>query len=183
MDCGSRSLLVAAFDDRNEAELAYDELRHAGFTDEQVGFAIRGGDVVRGGMITDATGTKDAEGAIKGAATGAVIGGVLAAAAAATIPVAGPFIAGGILTAAAGGAVAGTAIGGIFGAMKGLGTSEEEAVYFQREFEAGKAILFTKPGDRYDQAAEIMRRHGGYCAQPSGNEPGPTEHPSDYRPA
>jgi hypothetical protein len=181
MDCASRSLLVAAFDDRNEAELAYDELKHAGFADDQLGFAIRGGDAVRGGMITDATGTKDGEGAIKGAATGAVIGGALAAAAAATIPVAGPFIAGGILTAAAGGAIAGTAIGGILGAMRGLGASEEEAVYFQREFEAGKAIVFVRPGDRYDQAAEIMRRHGGYCAEP--REESTNDQPTGYRPA
>ena len=181
MNCASRSLLVAAFDDRNEAQLAYDELKRVGFDQEQLGFAIRGGDAVRGGMITDATGTKDARGAVKGAATGAVIGGVLAAAAAATIPVAGPFVAGGILTAAAGGAVAGTAIGGIFGAMRGLGASEEEAVYFQREFEAGKAIVFVRPGDRYDQAAEVIRRHGGYCAEPRDGEPPynpPPQHPA-----
>ena len=181
MNCHSRSLLVAAFNDRNEAELAYDELKRVGFTDEQLGFALRGADAVRGGMITDATGTKDAEGAVKGAATGAVVGGLLAAAAAATIPVAGPFIAGGILTAAAGGVVAGTAIGGIFGAMKGLGTSEEEAVYFQREFEAGKAILFVRPGERYDQADEIVRRHGGYCAEPRDNNT--SDQSSHYRPA
>ena len=162
----SRPLLVAAFNDRNEAQLAYDELKRVGFTEDNLGFALRGEDAVRGGMITDATGTKDAEGAVKGAATGAVVGGVLAAVAAATIPVAGPFIAGGILTAAAGGAVAGTAIGGIFGAMSGLGASEEDAQYFQREFESGKAILFVRPGDRHDEAIEIIRRHGGYWAEP-----------------
>ena len=82
----SRPLLVAAFNDRNEAELAFDELKRVGFTDDNLGFALRGDDAVRGGMITDATGTKDAEGAVKGAATGAAVGGVLAAVAAATIP-------------------------------------------------------------------------------------------------
>lgn len=177
----SRPLLAAAFNDRNEAELAYDELKRVGFTEDDLGFAIRGNDAVRGGMITDATGTKDAEGAVKGAATGAAAGGVLAAVAAATIPVAGPFLAGGILTAAAGGAIAGTAIGGIFGAMSGLGASEEEAQYFQREFESGKAILFVRPGDRLDLAVEIIRRHGGYWAEP--RDDGATDAPATLRPA
>jgi hypothetical protein len=180
MNCGY-SLLVGAFDDRNEAEIAYDELKQAGFDHDNLGFSLRGSDVVRGGMITDATGTKDAKGAVKGAATGAVIGGALGAAAAATIPVAGPFIAGGILTAAMGGAVAGTAIGGIFGALRGLGASEEEAVYFQREFESGKALVFVRPGDRYKEAADIIERHGGYCASPRDGAADRPDQPGQFR--
>src|SRR5688572_23403131 len=71
--------VITAFNDRNEAVEAVDELKQAGFPSDEIGFAIRGDDAVAGGMITDATGTRDGEGAIKGATAGATIGGVLGA--------------------------------------------------------------------------------------------------------
>src|SRR4051812_15136146 len=104
--------VVYAFEDRDEAERAVDELEHAGFNSENVGFAIRGRDVVEGGMLHDAEGAKDGSGALKGAATGGLIGGLLGAAAAAVIPGVGPVLAGGILATAIGGAAAGAATGG-----------------------------------------------------------------------
>jgi hypothetical protein len=81
------------------------------------------------------------------------------------LPGFGPVVAGGILAMAFGGAVAGTAVGGIFGAMTGLGVSEDEAKYLQSEFESGRAIVAVKAGPRATEAAEIMRRHGGYDIQ------------------
>jgi hypothetical protein len=104
--------LIGIFDDRNEAELAADELREAGFREEHIGFAIRGGDAVEGGMITDAEGTKDAKGAITGAAAGAAIGAGFGALASLLIPGVGPVLAAGILATALGYGAAGAAIGG-----------------------------------------------------------------------
>jgi hypothetical protein len=158
-------LIIAAFDNRNEATLAVDELGQAGFSEKDYGFAIRGSDAVRGGMITDAVGTKDAEGAVKGATIGTALGGVLGAAAAATVPGFGPVLASGILWTALGYAGAGAAIGGIFGAMHGLGASEEEAVELQKLFESGKAIVAVRPGEKQDVALDILNRHGGYDAR------------------
>ena len=114
------STIVGVFDDRLAAEKAVDALEHAGFKDSEIGFVIRGADAVRGGMITDASGAKDRAGALTGALTGGVVGGVLAAALAVVIPGVGPVLAGGVLASFFGGAVAGTAIGGILGAMTGL---------------------------------------------------------------
>ena len=155
-------VLVGVFDDRLAAERAVRDLEAAGFNDDAIGFAIRGSEVMRGGMITDATGTKDAKGAVTGALTGGVVGGVLAAAAALMIPGVGPIVAGGVLASFFGGAVAGTAVGGILGAMTGLGVSEEEAQFYERHFHEGKAIVAVKPGARAAEAGEILRRHGGY---------------------
>src|SRR6185436_6260295 len=107
----NNSTLVTAFDDRDEAQLAVDELQQAGFPKDQIGFALRGDDAVAGGMITDAEGTRDAKGAVKGASAGAVIGGVLGALAFAAIPGVGPVMAGGMLAGLAGGAAAGAATG------------------------------------------------------------------------
>src|SRR5262245_12062761 len=122
--------LVAIFDDRNEAETAVRDLEQRGFNQDQVGMVISGSEVARGGMITDALGTKDKRGAIAGATAGAVAGGILGAAAAIALPGVGPMIAAGIFTAAFGGAAAGTAVGGILGAMSGLQVSQEEAEYY-----------------------------------------------------
>lgn len=170
-----RTTLVGVFEDRLAAERAVDELERANFKNDQVGFAIRGSDVAHGGMISDAQGTKDGRGAITGAATGAGLGAILGAAAAMLLPGIGPVVAGGILAMAFGGAVAGTAVGGIFGAMTGLGISEEEAKYLETEFHSGRAIVAVKAGPRAAEAAEIMRRHGGHDIQTRPNTPVQTE--------
>ena len=56
--------MIGVFDDRLAAERSVDELIQAGFDADQVGFVIRGNDAVQGGMISDATGTKDGKGAV-----------------------------------------------------------------------------------------------------------------------
>ena len=157
-----RTTLIAAFEDRTEAERAVDDLEQAGFEPETIGYAIRGSDAVQGGMITDAAGAKDKRGALTGMATGAGLGAVLGAAAAMLIPGVGPVVASGVLAMAFGGAVAGTAVGGIFGAMTGLGVSEEEAQFYEREFHSGRAIVAVRAGGRACDAANILRRRGGY---------------------
>jgi len=154
--------VITAFNNRGEAEQAVDELQQAGFKQDEIGFAIRGDDAVAGGMITDAEGTRDGEGAVKGAARGATVGGIIGAIAFAAIPGIGPIMAGGMLAGLAGGAAAGAVTGGLYGAMSGLGASEEEAVKYQREFEAGKAIVTVNAGQRRDLAEDILHRHGGY---------------------
>ncbi|MGH7213737.1 MAG: general stress protein [Tepidisphaeraceae bacterium] len=162
----SGNTLVAAFEDRVEAEAAVDELERAGFKATDIGYAIRGSDAVRGGMITDAQGTKDGKGLAAGALTGGMVGGVLGALAALVIPGVGPVIAGGVLASFFGGAIAGTAVGGIYGAMRGLEVSEEEAKFYEQELHSGKAIVAVRAdGARCSQAGEILRRHGGYDLQ------------------
>jgi hypothetical protein len=153
--------IVGVFDDRQMAERAVDELQRAGFADDQIGFVIRGADDVRGGMIVDAEGTKDGKGAVTGAVTGGMLGGILAAAIAVLIPGVGPVVAGGVMAAFFGGAIAGTAVGGIFGAMTGLGISEHEARYYEQEFNAGRAIVAVRAGTRAAEAADLLTRLGG----------------------
>jgi hypothetical protein len=157
----SERAVVGVYDDRLAAERAVDALEQAGFSSDRIGFALRGDDVARGGMIVDAEGTKDAKGAAAGAVTGGMVGGVLAAAASMLIPGVGPIMAGGILAAFFGGAIAGTAVGGILGAMSGLGLSEDEARFYERHFSEGRAIVAIRPGARVADAAEILARHGG----------------------
>src|SRR5437773_2955251 len=160
-----KSALIGVFDDRYEAERAVRDLEALGFNDKDIGFVIRGTDVGQGGMITDTVGTKDARGALVGAATGAIGGGILAAAVTALLPGVGPVLAAGMLAMFFGYAGAGAAVGGILGAMAGLGYSDEEARFYQQKFTEGKAIVAVKPANRWEQASEIIQRHGGYDIQ------------------
>ncbi len=167
--------LVAVFDDRLAAEEAVHALHTAGFAHDNIGYAIRGADDVAGGMITDATGTKDAKGAVTGALTGGMVGGVLAAAVSMLIPGVGPVLAGGILASFFGGAIAGTAVGGILGAMTGLGISEDEALFYEKEFHEGRAIVAVKPGARLADAADVLVRFGGKNVHAEATSPVRTE--------
>src|SRR5258706_11680114 len=106
--------VITAFEDRDEAQGAVDEMEQAGFKPDEGGFAIRGDDAVAGGMITDAEGARDGEGAAKGAAAGAAIGGILGALAFAAIPGVGPIMAGGGVAGGGGGGGAGGGAGGDF---------------------------------------------------------------------
>jgi hypothetical protein len=167
--------IVAAFSDRFEAEKAVDELEQNGFTPDHVGFVLRGSDVARGGMLSDAEGAKDKKGAVAGIAAGASIGALLGAGTAMLVPGVGPILAGGILSMVFGGAAAGAVVGGIFGALTGLGVSEEEARFYEKEFKSGRAIVAVKPNSRWSEAAEILRRHGGYNIQTRTDSPVPTK--------
>lgn len=173
-------VVVGSFDDRYQAEVAVDELVQSGFAHHDVGFAIRGHDATDGGMITDATGTKDGTGAVAGAATGAVAGGIVGVIASLIIPPLGPVIIGGMLATAVGFAGAGAAVGGIIGAMKGLGVSHEEALYYDEQFKAGKAIVTVNTGEFADKAVAIIRKHGGFVRRDNIAPDGPTPPVAHY---
>ncbi len=113
-------------------------------------------------LITDASATKDAQGALAGAGMGAVAGGLLGALAASVIPGIGPVLAGGMIATALGFAGAGAAVGGILGAMTGLGISHDEAVYYEEQFNEGKAIVTVRAGEFADKAVAIIRKHKGF---------------------
>jgi len=177
MDGGTNTVVVGIFEDRYEAEQAVDELEHSGFLHHDVGFAIRGQDAVEGGMITDAVGAKDGTGAVTGIATGAVAGGILGALASIIIPPIGPIVIGGMLATAAGFAGAGAAVGGLLGAMTGLGISEDEARYYEQQFKEGKAIVTVQAGERADDVVKIIRRHGGFVRRDEIPPDGPQVQP------
>lgn len=166
--------VVASFEDRVNAEFAVDALEQVGFTHDHVGYVIRGADAVAGGMLSSAAGAKDVRGAAAGVITGGIVGGVLATAAAILIPPVGPVIAAGLLASFFGGTIAGMAVGGIIGALRGLGVSEEEARHYEQEFHAGKAIVAVRAGPRAKEAAEILSRFGGAQIHSESHSPIPT---------
>ena len=157
--------IVGVFEHREDADRAVEDLRRAGVRDDDIGFAVRGSETTQ--EENDIAGTVAGEGAATGMLTGGVLGGLVGAAASGLIPGFGPVIAAGILSTILGGAAVGAAAGGMLGALMGLGIPEDEARYYQCEFEAGRVIITVKASGRYDEADRILRSHGAYDVRQS----------------
>ena len=152
--------VVGVFADRTEAERVIDELRQQGFAEGDIGYAIR----ERGAHDrpdVEAPAPEVAAGSAgTGALTGGLLGGLIGAAAAFAVPGIGPVLAGGILASALGGAAIGAAAGGLLGGLVAIGVPEREAAHYEREFQAGRAVVTVRADGRADAARETMRRHG-----------------------
>ncbi|TMD78937.1 MAG: hypothetical protein E6I97_05950, partial [Chloroflexi bacterium] len=155
------STVIGIFAAREQAERAIEALHRAGFTDKQIGFVRRREDTDK--AIDEAIareGTSITSGVIGGGALGGILGAIVAL----LIPGVGPAIAGGILVGALGGAAIGAAAGGIIGALTGMGIPEEEARYYQGEFEAGNTLVTVQADGRQQEAKAILQQHGAYDA-------------------
>jgi hypothetical protein len=125
-----------------QAESVVNELKVAGFSDNDISV-----------LFPDKTGTKDfahehhtkaPEGAATGAGTGGILGGAfgwLAGIGAFAVPGVGPFIAAGPIMAALSCAAVGAAVGGITGALIGMGIPEFEAKRYEGKIKAGNILI------------------------------------------
>ncbi len=160
-----QSTIVGVFEDRQQADRAVDELRWAGFRDDQIGVAMRydHGEYAGEDAADAAEGTQAGTGAVTGALAGLGLGalaglGVLSG----VVPVIGPAIAAGTLGVILTNAAAGAGIGGLVGVLAGAGIPEDEANYYQGEFEAGRAIVTVQPEGRADEVRAILDRYHAY---------------------
>lgn len=162
---------VGLFATREAADRAVEDLKKAGYRDDQIGLISKdssGKAVKRDG--SGATDTNAGEGAAIGAAAGAA-GGAAAGTAvgigmlAGVIPIIGPVVALGtlatVLIGAGAGAVAGAAAGGLTGALVGWGIPEDEAKYYEGRVMAGQHLV-TVEGRAADDTRAVFSRHGGY---------------------
>ena len=156
-----RQTVVAVFHSPAEAQQAVRDLKVAGFTDQQIGIAAKDHD----GSYQDQTeGSKAGEGAAVGAVSGLGAGalwglGIVAG----VLPAIGPVIAGGALAAIAASAAGTAAAGGLIGALVGSGIPEEEAEYYESEFNSGRTVVTVKAGaERYAEAERILDHSNAY---------------------
>jgi hypothetical protein len=168
--------VVGVFTNQLLAERALSDLHRADFNDEQIGFAMRAKEAA-GVNIAPTDARAHAIGATTGAVSGGVAGGLLSAAAALLIPGVGPAVTGGVLAATLSGVVLGAVAGGFVGALQGMGVSEEEAHYYERELESGRIIVAVDAGEREQEVLDILRRNGAYdaSAEPDAIEEIPTQ--------
>jgi uncharacterized protein (TIGR02271 family) len=165
----TRSSVVGVFENHSQAQRAVDDLRRAGFREDQIGVATQDRSRTGTDDMTDEgsnAGTGAVTGALAGAGLGAAWGiGILAG----LLPAIGPVIAGGTLAAILASAGLGAAAAGIAGLLIGMGIPEEEANYYESEFKAGRTLVTVNAENRYDEAVTIIRRHGGHAQDRTGD--------------
>jgi hypothetical protein len=167
MNTGIRSTVVGVFADRDHARQAIDELRRLGFPEDQIGVIVRnrpGPTPPPSSAGPVETGSKWEEGAATGIVAGTGVGALWALGiAAGVLPGIGPVLfGGGLLASLVASAAAGAAVAGVVGALVGLGIPEDEAQFYEQEFQAGRTLVTVKAQDRSAEVWEIMRRHGAY---------------------
>jgi hypothetical protein len=144
-------IAVGVFQEPAQAYRAIEELRQAGYSDDEIGYLAR--------CATEpgkTTGTFITNSAVEGGLVGGLIGSTVAL----LLPGVGPAIAGGILAATLGGAAIGAAAGGLLGALNSIGIPEEEAHHYQKELWAGRTVITVKAQSGYADALHILRRNG-----------------------
>ena len=153
--------VVGLFHNQVDAERAIQRLKQEGFSENQIGVAIK--DRQQQQDLIEGTGTQAAEGAATGAIGGGVLGGViglLAGVGALAIPGVGPIIAGGTLASTLAGAGIGAAAGGLLGALVGMGVPEEDAQHFDQGFRAGGTLVTVNAGTRAEEARNCLYESG-----------------------
>lgn len=111
--------------------------------------------------------TKAPEGALVGAGAGGILGGslgLLAGIGTLAIPGIGPLIAAGPLLATLSGLAAGVAVGGISGALVGMGISESDARSYEGKLRGGNVLIAVHTESREAQIAarEVLERYGAH---------------------
>src|SRR5262245_13118901 len=144
--------LIATFADRKRAERFLEELRRAGFQNDEIGM------VSPDAVAPDGEGTHVEEGAAAGALTGGVLGAFAGALASGLIPGIGPVIAAGLPAGVVRGRAAGAATGGLLGALIGLGVPEEEARRHEQAVQQGRTLVLVQSKARNGEALAILRQ-------------------------
>ncbi len=164
MAINTSSTVVSVFETRALAESAIDELVHAGFRQEDIGFVTREGHVVKADTPTERREEIAADGAVAGAISGAAAGAVAGALASILLPGVGLVIGGGLLIGALGGAAAGAALGTYLGPFLAMGFTEKEARCFDEEVKSGRTLVVVRAADRTHEAQNIIAMFGGHDA-------------------
>lgn len=172
---GKNTAVFGVYRTAESVERAVEALRDAGFRNTDISV-----------LFPENVGTKDfairnetklPEGTATGATSGVVVGGVLgwlAGIGALAIPGIGPFIAAGPIVAALAGAGAVGVLGGIAGALVGLGMPEYEAKRYEGIVKEGGILMsvHTDDSEWTRRAKEILERTGAKDIASAGETKG-----------
>jgi hypothetical protein len=162
---------IGVFETRQAAEKAVEDLRAAGYKDEEISHVWKKADgetykADGSGMTAEEKGA--ANGAVTGLAAGAAGGAAVGAGIlAGVIPVIGPVLAVGALGTILVNALGGAAAVGVAGALLGWGVSKDDAEYYESQVAAGKHLVTVQSTERHDRAHTVYNRHGGMTRMPA----------------
>jgi len=159
------STVIGVFEDSKKAQQAIQELKQAGFSNDQVASVMR----KHSSTEVDAS-TGDAANTTEGTADSiirTIVSGVIGVADVFLLPVIGPSPAENVLETAI--PAAEQTIDKIEGAAETRQEAKEsrikKAEYYKREFEAGRTIVTVKADRREQEASDILRRNGAHDVQ------------------
>jgi len=159
---------VGVFADRAQAETAVQKLRAAGVPDDHIGMLVRDDE----GRTEELPALENPDsvqnGAKAGLVAGGVIGGVLGTSLSFIIP-GGAVVMGSILATTLGGAAFGAAAGSLIALLVQHGVPEEEARYYDSEFQSGRTIVIVQ-ADEHPQTTFAILRQNQVAAAGSANE-------------
>ncbi|WAC13469.1 hypothetical protein [Dyadobacter pollutisoli] len=158
-------IITALFAESNQADSAYQSLLESGISKDNISLVMS--DYAHQGSLSEADKTQAADSGGRGALLGGAAGGITAAVAAVATNIAlpglgivfvGPLLAG--LAGAAGGAIAGGAIG----AMVGNGFPKEQAELYDAKIREGSFLVSVNPDNllQNDSIINIFRKNNGY---------------------
>ena len=158
-------------DTETQADAIVGKLRSAGFSDNDISVLFPDKGSTRD--FAHKKETKMPEGATVGASTGGVVGGtigLLAGIGALAIPGLGPFIAAGPIMAALSGGAIGVGVGGLTGALVGLGIPEYEAKRYEGHLKEGGVLLSVHcdTSDQITRAKDLLKHTGAQDISSSG---------------
>ncbi len=173
----AEQVVVGVVASYKEALHAVDELRGAGFDDDDISVVARHDDQGQPdpgeehGTPADTPEAESPKNVERGVTTGSVIGGVggfLAGVGALMIPGIGPILAVGPLLGALGGAALGAATGGLVGVLVDLGVPEEHARHYETRLTEGNVIVTIRTSEtRAEAASAILRRYEDLAHRPA----------------
>jgi hypothetical protein len=172
----SKKSVFCIANSRNEAALIVDQLRSAGFSNNDISALFP--DKATSRDFAHEKNTKAPEGAATGAGTGGLLGGGLgwlAGIGALAIPGVGPLVAAGPIVAALSGAAVGATVGGITGALIGMGIPEFEAKRYEGKVKAGNILIsaHVDSSGEAQRAKEIFEAAGAQDIATGGESSAP----------
>lgn len=157
MQPSQKSSACAVYDDLGKAEHAIDELRQAGFREDEIGII---GHVSDGTVPTPADVNAPEENAINALVKGSIVGAVIGAFVIVVVPGLGEVAGLGKWFDVLGGAIVGAAACGVMVAFSSFLLWQPRTRFFNEELEKGNFIVTVKNPARQEEAAAVLRHEG-----------------------
>ena len=157
---------VGVFDDLANAQRSIDDLRRAGFTEDEIGIIGNVGE--EKGVPTPREMRQPEGNAVLGFVQGSLLGAIIGVLVIAVIPGLGEVSQFGRWFEVVGGAALGAILGGVLLAVSSFLFSRQLSRFFAGELERGRFIVTVKNAGRKEEAVSVLQRSASTAVKQSG---------------